>query len=200
MMKNWILVLALGLLLGLQASAGAVSLQWDSGKLTGATAVSVDGKLYDVLFKDGLGSALFGPNYEFVFPAYDQAITASTALFDQVFSGLPVLEQSMVTGVDSGTRGYVMTPFFFDPQWIAGDMEVVDLAVGTAYDSHNPNGTSVIDIIYSMTDTSSVPLYTWAVWSPGVEVSPTAVPEPSTMILLVAGLIGLAGSKLKRRR
>jgi hypothetical protein len=202
-----VLVLALGV-----DPAHAASLLVDAnGILTGATGVMVNGTSYDVSFQAGsCNSVLNGcdPTEDLFFTSDLLALAASQALLDQVFIGTnPGNIDPMSPGLFDDHPGLIggctegafrectaLTPYGFS----GGAQLLVGFATnyGAFFD-----GSALIDyaslgsIVGGGTPTLGI--QTFAVWSAS-PVTPTPVPEPSTVVLLGSGLIA-AMRPLSRR-
>jgi PEP-CTERM motif len=174
--------------------AAAPSLVIDtSNQLIGANNVSVDGKLYDVVFKDGSCLSLFSgcTNSALAFNTYALAHAASVALSKDVFRDVPAgnfnTVPELTAGCILGTGCMVLTPY--------------NITDGTVYYSYvlNSTGTSFEFEpragfpIANYYDTGTHADKTLAVWSI------SAVPEPQTYAMLLAGL-GLMGAIGRRRK
>jgi hypothetical protein len=177
-------------------SAGAqatVQLQIDAnGILTGATGVLVGNNLYNVEFKDGTCVALFGgcdDVSDFVFSTGTDEDNASKALLDFVFlddaTNMFDTKPNMTNGCTFPYHCYALTPFASDA-----------LLVWVSSASNNFITTDYVDLFnqYQAVDSSNQADVTWAVWTP---VS-SSVPEPSTMALLVLGILGAALASRRR--
>jgi hypothetical protein len=184
--------------MAMATGATAATLTIDSGQLTGATDVDVDGTLYDVAFVDGTCAALFDgcdSVDDFTFTTFETAAAASQALLDQVlidtddflFDTRPNLTygcfaESCATFTPFAfTRGGVEfaeafnAPFFGDDgsrAFAFGQRERIE---------HGAFRTS-----------GNV-----AVWT---EASPAPVPLPAGGLLLLGGLGGFAALKRRKKR
>lgn len=175
------------------ASAAAV-LQVDSnGILTGATDVFVNGRAYDVAFRDGSCVSLFNgcdSADDFIFHDGGSAKLASLALIEQVFIGV----------------------FNNNPLALSGCFDLVSICMHrTPYAfAHDPNGTLLVTysfttnfvdhiddndrILEEQLNADEVFSNGWqgnyAVWQ--------AVPEPSVIALLTLPGFALAWSQRRR--
>jgi len=184
-------------LLGPAPAQGVPTLQVSGGILMGATGVDVDGTLYDVSFLDGSCVALFADCdslADFTFTDQATADHASQALLDQVFlaEGTPSTAfdtyPPLTFGCEDFTHCYVFTPFMIiSPTEILSSFAFNDVPSGFDYVGGpfhtDPNG-----------DTTLHPEVVYAVWTP------SAVPEPTSIVLLTSGLLGLAGYGWRQRR
>jgi len=188
--------LLLAAVLALIASgAQAVTLNVVNGQLMGASGVLVDGSLYDVQFLaitscidqfDGCDEAS-----DFTFHTLAAATLASQALVAQVlpFFGLGnVLNPppSFVNGCmpASPPQCFIFTPYAFSPYHPSAIFESY-VRVWGSLNVHWANA-SYFDLIGNTDNHNHLPA-TYAVWS--------AVPEPSTALLLGLGLAGMAARR-----
>jgi hypothetical protein len=184
------IVLALSLTLSQQASASLI-LNITNGILTGAQGVNVNGLLYDVTFQDGTCDSLFNNCNSFTFTDLATANMASQALLDTVFidtaSGLFDSNVTLTTGCAYPVICNVFTPY-------ASSTDRVSV-------SYASNASSNIDGIFSttlsrQTNTTIDDAGVYAVWKP----ASTAVPEPASLPLVVAGLFGTLILQKRRRQ
>ncbi|QBE61784.1 PEP-CTERM sorting domain-containing protein [Pseudoduganella lutea] len=188
---------ALALAATAHASAGPILLVTD-GILTGAKNVSVQGVLYDVTFLDGKCSTLFtGCNAvsDFAFATATGAQAASLALLDQVFVNgsrgqFDTRPQNTLGCSDNGVC-ISLVPYGLNQKgttvWSAG-----------ASNAHQQSGdaASLISQNFSM-DMASLASYNFAKFELSVAPAQVAVPEPTSIALV---LLGIAGMTLARRR
>ena len=204
--------LVLGLGVG-RAHAAPILLINGSGLLTGATGVMVDGTAYDVRFQGGSCNSVFNgcdPSLDFVFTSGASALAASQALLDQVFVGE---NRGVADGDPSG-------PGFFDshpgltlgcPQ---GDFNVCMALTPYSFTSGTSQLLAGVATNYGpftgRTDEASLEtiggggvatsgIQTFAVWSPSA-VTPSPVPEPTTIAMLCTGLITMVLPLRRRAR
>jgi hypothetical protein len=188
-MRRLFLATLLVLVFCLAASANAATLNVVGGLLRGASNVDVGGDLYDVVFTDGTCIALFSgcdSNSDFAFTTEAAGLAAATALADQVFLDGPEGNFDTLPGLTFGC-GDATTCEAYIPYVTNGTTVLAARMRNKA-----PPGSDVISanllLTVSTIDMSSDSA-TYAVF--------TAVPEPSTGLLVAAGLVGLAA---KRRR
>lgn len=180
------------------SGAQAVTLHVAGGKLTGASGVEVDGVLYDVEFRDGTCIALFDgcdSASDFTFKDETSAKHASQALLDSVF-------------IDQGdsTQAYDTNPALTAGCGFPGECVVVTpysvaisppspLSTITAYNEDIIATDAVfLTTLSRSTDTGPHLDVVFAVWTIA------EVPEPSTVLLLTSGALGLLVRRPRRRR
>lgn len=180
-------------LLGMSVSSayGAILNVDSSGNLLGASAIDVDGTLYDVEFSDGSCISLFSPclsTDDFVFDTQASTVSASLALLQQVFQDDFSLFPGKTNGCDfllvtcNVVTPYAptTTPLFVQTVWARNQ-------AGFAADS-------VISQLYRR-DLNTAPDFTYAVWS---TVSP--VPVPAAVWLFGTAFIGLLGFSKRKSK
>jgi hypothetical protein len=166
----------------LGAANAAVVLQVNGGILQGATGVDVNGTLYDVQFRDGTCVEIFSgcdSLADFTFTTAGPANAAAQAL----------LSPSLINGcADNTGQGFcaILTPVDFLVNNIVtqnSNQESSDL-VKAAFTLNTENLTIFNTVVY-------------AVWTPQAV---SAIPEPSTAALLLAGLAALVMVRRRRAR
>ena len=177
-------------------SARAATLLVEDGELIGANGVSVNGSLFDVRFEDGTCQSLFNGCDSLADLAFtDEASSraAGIALLDQVFLDGPL---GNFDTIPSLTRGCS------DPIYCAPVVPFIIFEGGGAFGIGVLNGPEVFDGVNSLahyaspgSDTSSLPLRTFAVFTPAA----AAVPTVSTLLLFGVGLAGLTAAGRRRR-
>ena len=187
----------------LTSSADAATLLVNgSGILTGATGVNVGGTLYDVEFVEGTCAALFDgcdSVNDFTFSTEADARVASQALLDQIFLDTAQGEFDSDPGLTFGcintTFGVcaAMTPFGFG-EFAPGEPGVLMSA------AVNESLLALDDVFSQLllaTDSSDAEELVFARWTPSTE---TAVPEPTTLVLLGLGLAGIGARRWRQRK
>ena len=187
------------------SNAHAATLNVVDGQLMGASNVLVDGNLYDVQFLDGTCIDLYNgcdQTQDFTFQTSASALLASQALLDQVFLDGP---EGLFDSNPSLTNA------------CSGHVEVPDAACFsmTPYNGGDPSTAPTIPLYFTpavainihhldthSTDRARVPTCDIFVGCGVYPDTPTdfgrnyarwhLVPEPSTGLLLAAGLLGLA--------
>jgi len=196
-MKNIVTIgtLLIGVLFG---SVNAVQLQVSGGVLFGATGVDVGGVLYDVAFRDGTCTELFGgceSSLNFAFGTQAAALQASTALLSYVFIDGPVgsfdSEPANINGcIDEGVC-ITVTPY-----------GVVNINLGSflvlnslTLNNSPSRGADEVNLtrfpLRSFDDLRGDGVFNYAVWAR----SATATPEPGVMGLLAIGLLSFAATR-----
>lgn len=168
-----------------QSAQANVSLITDTnGILFGANGIVVDDFIYNVRFQDGswpdLGlSVIFSTEP----PGPSQIERASKALIDNVFTGIYDTNPALTNGCSESTGCLILTPrlTFFNGS-------VTRAVANVAFNSSGIDGDT-FDTTFQLNytgDTTFAPQITWAVWT---QVGPvTPIPEPSSLMMLVAGL------------
>ncbi len=164
-----------------------------TGQLTGARNVDVGGALFDVDFVDGTCTALFGNCDEasdFAFTTQPDATVAAQALLDQVFL------DGVLGNFDTSPDLTLGCPFVNCSILIP--FSVTDLVTLTMVEiQNNPSDPDFVglDVFNPFTDTTTtLPDAVFARFSPVSDV-----PEPASMLLFGAGLLGLTGIRRRRR-
>ena len=171
------------------SSAFAVALNvTPSGQLIGAYDVDVGGLLYDVEFVDDSCVDLFSgcdSDTEFVFDTWGEATVASQALLDQVLlnsaAGWFNMDPELTFGCFFDHACLIFTPFSssFSPSGVSASV-AKNWEGGFA-----PNEVSIA-VVQPSSDFLDAGGKVYAVWN---RVS--AVPEPSTVLLMSISLLGL---------
>lgn len=166
----------------------AVILDIQNNQLYGATGVVVNGREYDVSFTDGI----FSNVYDITRPDVDiprADITSSSvdlytqALLEQVFTGLYDINPIRTNGCGDPNICIIAVPYNFGSTMVfEGD------AWNWADESKDMFDQRGWDIT---SDTVKDIHRTFAVFSEGIPVAVTVVPEPSTNSLFLIGLVAV---------
>ncbi len=186
LLKNTLIASALAL--SVSAPASAVVLNIQDNILMGATGVDVGGTLYDVSFVDGI----FGQNIT-AFTTQQTAYQASQALLSQVFTGNFDSLKSFTNGCTSISVCNTYTPY-------ALSTSVVSLAY-TVNSYRDLSDTAYKFTSFSTKASASdsgINIARWSLSTPAVSAVTTAVPEPETYAMFLAGL-GLMGFASRRK-
>ena len=191
MIRRFLLAIGLAALWITPVSAAVLIVQ--NGKLIGATEVSINGSLYDVLFQDGTCASVFSgcdASSDFFFQTSAQAQAASSALGTQVFidgpSGNFNTHPELTLGCSLTTACAVFTPYAttaFSTYASSGQLQNTNTSSNSILSANVPKTS----------DFSNDAARTWAVWSV------SAAPEPSTWLMMILGF-GSVGHSLRRRR
>jgi hypothetical protein len=178
----------------LSAPANAVTLNVTDGQLIGASNVDVGGDLYDVVFTDGSCITLFSgcdSNSDFLFTTEAAALAVAASLDQQVFLDGPQGDFDTVPGLTSDC-GYSAVCEVYVPYMTNGTTVRV-----TRVENRSPPGPDEVEggrllltVSNDLSQESENYAYTYAVL--------TAVPEPSTGLLVAIGLAGLGAGQRRR--
>lgn len=186
-------VAAVAILFAASPALAASQVVNGSGKLTGATGVTVGAGTYDVEFVEGSCSAVFGgcdSLSDFTFQNQTDARAAAQALLDQVLTGAFDNDYTMTFGcaINGAEVCDVLVPFGFD------QANVLAQAAKNANGAGDDTNT-LIDANADFFDTTFNDQFVWARFT----AAAGAVPEPSSWMMLLLGFAGI-GMAMRRRR
>jgi len=165
-----------------------------SGKLMGATGVTIGGASYDVAFLDGTCSSVFGgcSTSNFTFTTLSSAFAAGNALLSQVFvdsaAGAFDTHPNLTNGCSTSIVCNILIPF--------AEGNGVVLVKDTVNTSTSSLDFTVPLAISANVSTKSLPSVVYAKFTPSLTA---AVPEPGTWAMMLAGF-GAMGAALRYRK
>jgi len=185
-----VLVVAMSFWLGSVASGLAAPMLTFSGtQLTGATGLNVGGTLYNLTLMDGTCVALFDgcdALSDFPFPTLAATQAAYTALADILATAPFTYISGNVIGCTDPIKCALHTPYGFvinvPTQIVTGTLSLLAAGAQIVGDGSAPNA-------FDFTNNTAVVYGKWAI-----------VPEPTTMMLLSTGLLGLVGYRWRQGR
>jgi hypothetical protein len=202
--RNQLCVLAslgLGLFATIPAQASPTpTFEASGGVLHGIDGVDVSGTYYNVMFVAGDCVSVFSPctsTSDFEFQSSSAAYAASAALnalFNLGIDGYSSSFTSIIGEYGVGGDAFSQYDNLITPYAYSADLSYYDEDVVYDGDS-NDNGSAAVTPTTVLGNTNEGNVY--AVWSLD---DPTSVPEPGTLFLFGAGLLGLGGLVALRRR
>jgi hypothetical protein len=188
MLSRLVSVVLIGLTV---SSAHAAILHVDSGGvLTGASGVNVSGSVFDVAFEDGSCDSLFNncDPTEFAFSSLGEAEAAAAALLGQVFVDSSLgnfdTDPSLTFGcVNATTNCLTRIPFSASANLVS---QVVVVNVVLDANDRFSNESSSSD--NSSSNFSNVNFARFS----------RSVPEPSSLLLFLAGILGMTPRVMRR--
>ncbi len=185
--------------------AGAATLVFEDGQLTGANGITVNGVLYDVSFEDGSANNIYDYD-DLTFNTVDEATLASTALLDQVFNSdldgdyaSVDNNYSLTFGIDNNFFGvgWIETVYAFTP----GNEDDPDVVSTTTTINGNLDSEDYVESLSNINAGENFSsgifgdIEVYALWN---EAAP--VPVPGAVWLLGSGLIAIFGIRRRVNR
>ncbi|WP_320040708.1 PEP-CTERM sorting domain-containing protein [uncultured Desulfobacter sp.] len=202
----WVSLLLVGVLYS-YAAATTLEIDESTGLLTGATDVLVNGSYYDVEFVEGTAEELFmdaAGEWAFNFASEGEAREASNALLAQVFQNTeeddfdddPTLTYG---SAEDSLYDYlsILTTYGLQTGREGGYVLGIS-AIGARNSKVEEADEAFYATLPVAADTTDSDASVYAKWTPAVSSAPTPTPEPSSILLFVAGLIGFAGMNRKK--
>ena len=197
--------------LGSHSSHASVVLNVQGGRLMGASNVIVNGAAYTVEFTDVACGGFYPAcsNDLFVFQTDAAARAASTALLDQVFLDGPLgafdTDVWLTNGCVSANGCIVTTPFRLESTWAVVGVQAINAPPSSTYlfDGVDP-GLVFWPIEQSGAIYAAGALAKWGVFTspppppPPPPPQPNLIPEPATLALVAAALLGISATRRRR--
>jgi len=166
-------------------SAGVTITTNTSGQIVTAS----DG-LFSTSFTKGTCDLLFSNCSAFAFATESAALAAANWLLDKVFLGVFDTNPKLVNGCTSGSECDILIPY-----GMGSSPSGVFVLTAAALNNKTDSKDAIKLMQVSRTSQQEYAIFAAPVQQP----NPTAVPEPSTWLLMIAGF-ALAGAGLRRRK
>ena len=178
------------LTISLEATASPVLIV-NSGRLTGATGLTVGTNVFNVQFVNGTCASVFGACHpsSFLFQDSGSALLASQAILNSLLVDGPQGNFHTQPGLTCGAASVcrILTPYglFTSPTLVGPEVGVA--VVGTDPTLVPPSGAADFSIEHIDLDTNSDHTYIWAKWS----TDAATVAEASSLHYLSVGAMAL---------
>ncbi len=219
--SGWTGVLAIFVCLAIYQQVSAAQLVIENGELMGANNVTVNGTDYNVRFVEGSALSLYNTDgtWHLMFNSWSDALQAAQALDevfvdtgDYSFDSDPLLthgiSETTVNEQPFAHEGYILVPYRV---FTSGLSQYEKTYVQNAYflnsapvvSTDTAGGIKQFEVGVDMTDGGEydwATIYVYTTWSLSGTPYINPVPVPASFLLLVTGLIGLAGFNRKIRQ
>jgi hypothetical protein len=169
----------------------------DNGQLLGANNIDINGSIFDVRFIDGVCADLFGgvcSRSNFTFQTQADGISAAAAIVDQIFNsvaGSPFdIDPELIFGCTNTISCQILIPINIFPGLLLNSAVVGN--------SNGPGaGAGATTNIRTGDSLALDARRVFASFTPSLS---TSVPEPSVIVMLLGGILGLGVLRRKQKQ